>query len=241
MPGKGCRLMVIGITDPMRDDATYLNYVSLVHRWMPGAEVQKLSCVTGNFSEIGHCDAVLLSGGGDVHPKFYGRDDAAGTAREVSIGRDLFEFDIIKEVMERGLPALAICRGAQVFNVALGGSLFPDIEEAGFPSHRRGDATERLHGVAVTAGSFLHGVVGVERGMINTSHHQAVDTVGRGLAVSARSDDGVVEGLEWASPAGRPFLLLLQWHPERLSDTGSPFAKNVMERFGAAIASRKSV
>jgi len=228
--------MVIGITDPMRDEATYANYVAFVKRWMPGAKTQMLSCVTGTFSEIERCQAVILSGGGDVHPKFYGVEEQTDLAKEVSIGRDLFEFDIIRELMERRLPALAICRGTQVFNVAMGGTLILDIEAAGFASHRRGDVPERLHGVRVVEGTLLHTTVGKASGMVNTSHHQAVETPGRGLAVSARSDDNIIEALEWAEPAGKPFLLLLQWHPERMTDSASPFAKNIMKKFAAAFA-----
>ncbi len=228
--------MVIGITDPMRDEVTYAQYATLVKRWIPGATTQILSCVTGTFSEIEKCQAVILSGGGDVHPKFYGIEEKTDLAKEVSIGRDLFEFDIIRELMERGLPALAICRGTQIFNVAMGGTLILDLEAAGFASHRRGDAPERLHGIRVTEGSLLHKVTGTTSGTVNTSHHQAVDMPGRGLAVSARSDDNVVEALEWAEPAEKPFLLLLQWHPERMKDTANPFATKIMKKFAAAIA-----
>ena len=131
--------MIIGITDPMRDAATYQMYAALARQWIPGAEDQILSCVTGTFSEIGRCDALLLTGGGDVHPKFYSRDEDATLARDVKIGRDLFEFDIIREAMERGMPVMGICRGLQVFNVALGGTLFPDIDAAGSAARRKSE------------------------------------------------------------------------------------------------------
>jgi putative glutamine amidotransferase len=228
--------MVIGITDPMRDEATYERYVDFVKRWLPGAEIQILSCVTGTFAEIERCRAVVFSGGGDVHPKFYGAEDQAAMAKEVSIGRDLFEFDLIREVMERRLPALAICRGIQVFNVAMGGTLLPDIEAAGFGSHRRGDVPERLHRISVVKGSMLHAAVGATDGTVNTSHHQAVDKPGRGLMVSARAEDEIIEALEWTEPEGKPFLLLVQWHPERLTDARNPFAGKFMKKFAAAIA-----
>jgi putative glutamine amidotransferase len=227
--------MIIGITDPMRDAATYEMYAALVRRWIPGAEAQILSCVTGTFSEIERCDALLLSGGGDVHPKFYGQDQDAPLAREVKIGRDLFEFDVIREAMGRGMPVMGICRGSQVFNVAMGGSLIPDIEAAGFTSHRRGDAPERMHGVKVMKGSILNGIVGVTEGTVNSSHHQSVDAPGRGLRVAARSDDGITEALEWEDPAGKPFVLLVQWHPERMSDTAGPFSKNLIERLASEV------
>lgn len=235
MSGEFIRPMIIGLTDPMRDEATYGRYVTLVKKWAPKAEVQILSCVTGTFSEIERCDGVILSGGGDVHPKFYGEEENAGSARDVRIGRDLFEFDIIREGMERNLPMLGICRGLQVFNVAMGGTLMPDIEEAGFPSHLKGDAAERLHGVTVVPGTILHGIVGIGEGAINTSHHQAAGKIGRGLRVAAKSEDGIVEAMEWEEPSGKPFVLLLQWHPECVSNEVSPFAREIMKRFAAEV------
>jgi len=225
--------MTIGITDPMRDADTFERYAALVRRWIRGAEVQILSCVTGTFMEIGRCDALLLTGGGDVHPKFYSRDEDVVMAKEIKIGRDLFEFDIIREAMERALPVMGICRGMQVFNVALGGSLIPDIEHAGYPSHRRTGPGERLHGVAVERGSLLHIVTGALEGTVNSSHHQAVDAVGKGLRVAARAADGIVEALEWEQPAGKPYVMLVQWHPERMDPGEGPFAGKLMERFAA--------
>jgi putative glutamine amidotransferase len=203
-------------------------------------ETQILSCVTGTFSEINRCDGLVIAGGGDVHPKFYGREDAAEVAKDIRIGRDLFEFDVIREAMERNIPTLGICRGAQVFNVAMGGTLIPDIESAGHPSHRKGDAIERLHGVHVAARSRLAGIVGMEKGEVNTYHHQAADAVGKGLHVAATSDDGIAEALEWEDPAGKPFVLLVQWHPERMGNTASPFARNIIECFAAEVRAARS-
>ncbi|HUI11193.1 MAG TPA: gamma-glutamyl-gamma-aminobutyrate hydrolase family protein [Bacteroidota bacterium] len=225
--------MTIGITDPMRRAETFEEYAALVRRWIPDAEIQILSCVTGTFSEIERCDGLVLTGGGDIHPKFYSRDEDVVFAREVKIPRDLFEFDIIRESLERSLPVMGICRGMQVFNVAMGGSLFPDIELAGYPSHRRPESGERLHGVEVTRGSLLNLIAGVSGGTVNSSHHQGVDAVGKGLRVAARSGDGIIEALEWEQPSGKPYLMLVQWHPERMSEAEGPFARNLMERFAA--------
>jgi putative glutamine amidotransferase len=133
------------------------------------------------------------------------------------------------------MPVLGICRGAQVFNVAMGGSLIPEIETAGFRSHRLGDDPGGVHGVSVMDGSVLLGVVGVKEGTVNSSHHQAVDAVGRGLRVAARSDDGIIEALEWDDPAGKPFVLLVQWHPERMGDTAGPFSRNLVERIASEV------
>lgn len=229
--------MIIGITDPMCDEATYARYDAFIRRWIPDAQTQILSCVTGTFAEITRCEAVVLSGGGDVHPKFYSRDEDAGLAKDVRVLRDLFEFDIIHEALERNLPMMGICRGAQVFNVAMGGTLIVDIERAGFASHREADGPDRLHGVVVEADSILHGIVGRAKGMINTSHHQAVDKVGTGLRVAARAEDGIIEGLEWADPSGKPYVMLVQWHPERMEEASSSFARSLVERLAFEVNS----
>jgi putative glutamine amidotransferase len=84
-------------------------------------------------------------------------------------------------------------------------------------------------------GSILQEVVGVKEGNVNSLHHQAVDAVGRGLRVAARSDDGIIEALEWEDPAGKPFVLLVQWHPERMSDTAGPFSRNLVERIASEV------
>lgn len=231
--------MIIGITDPMRDSTGFASYENFVRRWIPQGEIQMLSCVTGNFSEINHCDGVVLVGGGDVHPKFYDREDALSLASSVSIGRDLFEFDIIRESMDRNLPMLGICRGVQVFNVAMGGSLLPDIPGAGYASHRSEEGVENIHGITVEPETLLRRVVECDSGNVNSYHHQAADRIGRGLRVSGRSGDGIVEGLEWENAAGKPFVLLVQWHPERMRDVDSPFARNLMTRFAAEVAARQ--
>jgi putative glutamine amidotransferase len=87
----------------------------------------------------------------------------------------------------------------------------------------------------VTNGSLLAGITGVKEGTVNSSHHQAVDAVGRGLRVAARSDDGIIEALEWDDPAGKPFVLLVQWHPERMSDAAGPFSRNLVERIASEV------
>ena len=223
--------MLLGITDPMRDRPALENYMKWVKRWIPDAHMQPLSYKLDNARDLEHCQGLILTGGGDVHPRFYQQEDAIDVAKEVSESRDEFEFGIIKEALRHDMPVLGICRGVQIFNVAMGGSLIPDIESAGHPSHRRGNASERMHPVQVENGTLLHSVVRTDGGEINTSHHQAVANVGQGLRVTARSNDGIVEALEWETKAGHPFLLLVQWHPERMKDSESPFSRNIIERF----------
>jgi len=227
--------MIIGITDPMDSPETYARYEALIKRWIPNVETQILSCVTGDFSEMARCDGVVLAGGGDVHPKFYSREEDAALAKDIRVPRDLFEFDIVREALERSVPIMGICRGAQVFNVAMGGSLILDIERAGYSNHRGGKGADLTHGVTVEEGSILREIVGCARGTINTLHHQAVDKIGKGLRACARAEDGIIEALEWADPAGKSYVMLVQWHPERFEDPASPFARNLVERLAREV------
>jgi putative glutamine amidotransferase len=225
--------VTVAVTDPERDPFAFERYAGWLRRWIPEANVRHLSYKSDD--SLDGCRGLLLTGGGDVHPKYYGRLDALDLMRDVDEQRDEYEFRLIDEAMKFRIPVLGVCRGAQVFTVARGGTLVPDIECSGHPSHAKVGKTDRVHGVKIEPGSLLAGVATTEIGTVNSSHHQAVEAPGGDLRVSARSDDGVVEALEWREPANRPFLLLVQWHPERMAEVDSPFAKNIILRFAREI------
>lgn len=163
------------------------------------------------------CDAICLPGGPDVEPPRYGevaRDDCGiTTAAEL----DDTEMLLTRWLVADDRPTLAVCRGIQVVNVALGGTLWQDIavQRAGDPVHDgHNHARDKLvHAVHVEPGSLLHRVLGSDTVQVNSLHHQAINRVGEGLCVSARSDDGLVEAIELPD---RRFLLGVQWHPEEL-------------------------
>jgi len=159
-------------------------------------------------------DALVLSGGPDVDPDCYGQTPHAktyGVDRRV----DDFEVPLVLEAIARATPTLAICRGIQVLNVALGGSLYQHVlDDPGVPAHGRPGEPNggRELEVTVEAGTLLAKVMGSTRVVASCHHHQAIDRVGSGLRVVARADDGVVEALELDHTAG--WLLAVQWHPE---------------------------
>ncbi|MBM2845517.1 MAG: gamma-glutamyl-gamma-aminobutyrate hydrolase family protein [Bacteroidetes bacterium] len=231
-------MAVLGVTDTLRP--SFQHYNNWVHLVAPGLELVKLSYELENSSAIERCDGLLITGGGDVHPKYYGREDAIGLMDGVNPKRDEFEFEAIRKAMELRIPILGICRGMQVFNVATGGSMIPDVRAAGFENHRKDENQDRVHSVTVEKGTLLHSIVRDERGIVNTNHHQAVDRIGDGLKVAARSDDGLVEALEWEHHEAKPFLLLVQWHPERMADLASPFSQGILKEFvGEVVRSTK--
>jgi len=159
-------------------------------------------------------DGVLLSGGVDVDPVLFGQAPHPKLG-EVNRRRDDFELALTREALQRDLPILAICRGHQVLNVATGGTLIQDIASivAGGVAHdARGPRWRRVHRVDLAPASRLREILGRDMISVNSFHHQAVDRLGEGLVVSARSpEDGIVEGLEMPT---RRFVVGVQWHPE---------------------------
>ena len=173
---------------------------------------------------VGRCDGVLLTGGDDVDPRLYTRRLPARVARTVQrahAARDRFEWMLIEETRRQRKPLLCICRGHQLLNVALGGTLVADIKTQ-VPqalNHSRTDRKDRVvHTVRCAEGSLLRRLAGRERLGVNSSHHQAAGRVAKVLQVTAVSNDGIVEGLELAPDARGlwPYLLGVQFHPERL-------------------------
>jgi putative glutamine amidotransferase len=165
-------------------------------------------------------DGVLLTGGGDVDPVFYGaeRHPAVDDAEP---GRDEFEIDLARRALDANLPLLAICRGSQVLNVAAGGTLIQDIPSqiTTAVEHRLGTPKDGIaHLVRLATGSALSRALGgAETCPVNSRHHQAVGKVGPHLLTSATAPDGVVEAIE---AAGARFCLGVQWHPENFWRTG---------------------
>lgn len=162
-------------------------------------------------------DALVLGGGIDVDPARYGRDVLANGNVEVDAERDAIDFALLGEARLAGAPVLGICRGMQVVNVALGGTLVQDIpsERPSDVVHQRTrDEKARLdHAVAVAPGSRLARIAGAAEIAVNSRHHQAIERLAPGLAVSGTAPDGVPEAVE---SAGGDWLLAVQWHPENL-------------------------
>lgn len=174
---------------------------------------------------VRQCQGVLLTGGDDLQPALYTKGAlSAALQRTVETSapeRDLFELLLIDEVFRQRKPLLGICRGHQMLNVALGGTLVVDIasQVAGALNHCRMDLKDQpVHDIAIAPGSELACAVGDTVLTVNSSHHQAVEEIAKPLRANAVSTDGIVEGLELAADARHflPFLLTVQFHPERL-------------------------
>jgi gamma-glutamyl-gamma-aminobutyrate hydrolase PuuD len=159
-------------------------------------------------------DGLILSGGGDIDPAAYGQEAHPETDRPAP-ERDEAELALLRAALERDLPVLAICRGSQVLNVALGGDLvqhLPDV--VGHEKHKHTPGTFADHDVVLESGSRLGALLG-DRVPVKSHHHQGYGRIGAGLAVTARADDGTAEALEDPS---RRFAVGVLWHPEAGED-----------------------
>jgi putative glutamine amidotransferase len=154
--------------------------------------------------------ALLLLGGGDIHPSLFGRTLQA-ELRSLSLKRDRFELQLYRQARDQGLPILGVCRGMQVMVVGAGGSLHQPLPQAAL--HDKTPYGDSGHLIEVKAGTKLAQLIGSGDKFVNSAHHQAPDTPGSGMIASAMGSDGVIEAVE--IPAQK-FVLGVQWHPERM-------------------------
>ena len=184
----------------------------------PGLPVNALADV------LGRADGLLLLGGGDVDPDCYGATDRHPTLYDIRSDQDAFELAALRCAISLDMPVLAVCRGAQLLNVACGGTLRQHIGDDESLGEHRGV----VHPVSVSAGSRVASLVGGEAAEVASRHHQAVDTLGSGLTVTARAPDGIVEAVE----LDEGWVVGVQWHPEDTAAT-DPAQQSVFDGFVA--------
>ncbi len=174
---------------------------------------------------------LVLTGGEDVDPARYG-EKRHEKVRSVNPARDATEAALIKEAKERGTPVLAICRGIQILNVALGGTLVQDIPsqcETKIAHDEESARDSRTHEISVEPGSLIATAVGTEHLTVNSFHHQSVKRVADGMRVTARSPDGIIEGIE--STDEDWWVMAVQWHPEEMTDSAEPWDRGLFQAF----------
>ncbi len=176
------------------------------------------------------CDGIILSGGEDIDPKLYGQDPHRHLG-PITPERDIAEIAMVKYALDNNIPLLAICRGVQILNVALGGSLIQDIPsqvKEPIQHSQKIDRSRETHWVTINTDSKLFEIVGSERVRVNSLHHQAIDKVANDLRVVAQSSDGLVEAVEYIHPT--TFTVGVQWHPESMANTNDEM-NNVFKEF----------
>ncbi len=173
-------------------------------------------------------DGMILTGGKDVHPSRHGKDSAIAKCGPIDLYRDSLELALVEHSFERKIPLFGGCRGMQLLNVAKGGSLIIDIPseiESTLHQQENGDA---LH--TVYCHRWLAEILQQDSGVVNSTHHQAIDVLADGFKVMAYASDSIIEAFYWEDKTVHPFILGVQWHPERL-EREDPMSGNLAKNF----------
>lgn len=204
--------MKIAIIGRKKDTGNYEKYISA----LPALPVTTLS-----LGELASCDGLILPGGGDITPAFFGEHNSGSSNIDTEL--DILQFQALDYAIKRSLPVLGVCKGMQVINVAFGGTITQDLPTASFHRYADGD---QYHVSAIREGTCLHKLYGVTA-LVNSAHHQGIRRIGTGLsAIQQCPLDGCVEAVVHDHLP----ILGLQWHPERLDSSKTPIS-------GAAVLS----
>lgn len=166
---------------------------------------------------------LILSGGGDLDPSYYGKAEEASVC-DIDAERDRREWEMLQLAMKENLPLLGVCRGFQLINVFLGGTLIPDFQNQSKKIHRA-ESGDAIHEISIEEGTYLRKLAQKSRVLVNSRHHQGIERLAPTLIANAVAEDGVIEGFEGQS---KSFLLGVEWHPERWKD---PLSESIAEAF----------
>lgn len=225
------RTITIGVSF---SETKYPNFPAWILGGAEDVEVIELFWEQQNLEDLDRCDGLLLTGGVDIDPFFFAPEltNYPNQPDRWNKIRDQFEIDLFKKALSSRLPVLGICRGLQLINVVLGGSLIADLEAADQKNHRNMGGIDCIHRVDLEKSSLLKSICLVEGGMANSSHHQAIDQVAESLQVNCYSEDGIIEGIEWKEKGSCSPLIAVQWHPERIENKEiNPLSQNIRAWF----------
>lgn len=205
------------------------NYIEAINLAGATAFIAPYIDLEGISDNVSMADVVVLTGGHDVNPLVYGEELQKGI-QGISNERDKFDLKLIEEAIKQKKPILGICRGMQLINAYLGGTLYQDIYKSNVAKleHVSFDTIETgAHYITIKEQSFLHKATGLKKMLVNTEHHQAVKDIAEGFKVTAKSSDGIVEAMEDA----RRKIYLVQFHPEALAANNNGEAINIFKEF----------
>jgi putative glutamine amidotransferase len=215
-------------------EKTTNSYIKWLKNINPDAEYLVMYDLPKDSVEIvfKECSALLLTGGEDVYPERYGKEYDTVRCGKFDLYRDSLEFKLIELALKEKMPILGVCRGQQILNVALGGTLYVDIptDINSMVRHRCKDWKNCFHQVRVLPNNLLSQMSGLKKGKVNSNHHQAIDRLARDFRVFAITNDGIIESIGWKDTIDKPFFMAVQWHPERM-DTASMLSKPIARKF----------
>jgi putative glutamine amidotransferase len=183
-------------------------------------------------------DGIIISGGPDINPAIYGREYEKDRCENIDYRRDTLEMRMIRYAIDHDIPLLCICRGQQMLNAFMGGSLIIDIptDYDTLVVHRQKGKPRAVHMVSVVKGTMLSDIVKSDSGLVNSSHHQAVELLAPGFRATAYAPDSIIEAIEPSDSSEHPFILSVQWHPEAMYSEPDPaFSLTIARRFMAAV------
>lgn len=212
----------------------YEHYIHWLRRALPEVDIVDVAAESAPLSVLESCSGLVLTGGPDVEPQHYGHPEYAPLCSDPpNAQRDELELQLVGHAVNvLRMPVLGICRGAQLLNVAFGGTLVADIptQRPTYVVHWKVAGEDTLHDIEVLPATLLWKYTRTDVGRVASAHHQAIEELAPVFTVSAVAPDGIIEAFEWANPEGRGFLLAVQWHPERMP-WENPLSSALAERF----------
>jgi len=236
LPFSGCKHQapsspIIAIS---KASDNYINWLKTADSTVQYINLYSLP-VDSAIAALKTCSGLLVTGGEDVYPGIYGDVNDTSRCGTINHYRDTLEINLIIRAVELEMPIMGVCRGEQILGVVFGGELFVDIPEDYDTSviHRCEDYLTCFHMVYVEPNSILSSICECDSALVTSNHHQGIKALGPDLKANSFSVDGLIEGVELADPQGYPFLLAVQWHPERMDVTNplsGPLARVFIER-----------
>ena len=227
---------VAEVKEPLRiaisKESRSANYGDWVKRFDDNIEILNLypMGLDSAMKVLSSCDGLLLSGGEDVYPGNYDKEFDTIRCGSFDTYRDSLEFKSIDVALNLKMPMVGICRGQQILNISMGGSLFVDIPSDIGPEvvHRQTDWRNCYHDVYIVDSSILYDISRAQYGTVTSNHHQGIDRLGKDLEITAYSADSLPEAISWENRGDKGFLFAVQWHPERMDTLhllSAPIAK----------------
>jgi len=188
--------------------------------------------VDSALNVLRQCDGLLVTGGEDVFPGIYGKINDTARCGSFDRYRDTLELSSIDLALQKKMPVFGVCRGLQILNVDLGGTLIIDIptDFDTIVKHRMKNPGKCFHEVTIVPHTLVSELSRVSSDTVNSSHHQGIEQLGEGLVIAAYAPDSLPEAIEWKDRGNKGFLMATQWHPEHL-DPDHPLSKNLFQEF----------